>query len=496
MPRVFLSCVRTSIFVPTAEQGEDGVRDLADSGVRHGRLFGTDGVRGLANVDLTADLFVLLGRALADSLGRDESARPRVVVGRDPRPSSDLLEAAFVAGVCSAGADVLQVGVMPTAGVAHLTTHLAASAGAVITASHNPLADNGLKLFDRAGHKYTDQAEIALETAVRAAETLRGPSGLDVGRIRAVTDSAGLYLAHVTKGVPSLRDLTVVVDSANGAAAGFAGEAYRLAGATVQEVAADRSGDHINCGVGATNPSFITAAVRERPGAIGLAHDGDADRLIAVDENGGQLDGADFLAIFGIESHHAGTLPADTVVTTPVTNSGLRTSLKRHGITVVESAIGDRSVLRLMLESGYSLGGEQNGHIIVLDRATTGDGILTAMRLMTIMATTGRTMAELAGLWTRKPQSMVNIAVPDRGFLRRFPELDHLVAAERGKLVDRGRLTVRISTIEPVVRVSCEAPDQEEVDAVTARIVSTIEQRIDDEKTAQANKGERLAVGS
>ncbi|MFD1048767.1 phosphoglucosamine mutase, partial [Kibdelosporangium lantanae] len=224
-------------------------------------------------------------------------------------------------------------------------------------------------------------------------------------------------------------------------------------------------------------------------------HDGDADRLIAVDESGGRLDGADFLAIFAINSHQSGNLPGNTIVTTPVTNSGLHTSLQRQGINVVESAIGDRSVLQLMLRAGYRLGGEQYGHIIMLDRATTGDGILTALRLMTIMASTGRTMAELATSWTRKPQSMVNIVVPDRRFLHRCPELGDLVAAEHERLADRGRLTVRTSTIEPVVRVSCEAPAQEEVDAVTERVVSAIRQRVHDEETCRPG-GERLVVGS
>lgn len=459
------------------------------------RLFGADGMRGLANVDVTPDLFVQLGRALAGSLAHHGTRRPRVVVGRDPRPSSELLEAAFAAGVCSGGVDVHTVGVIPTAGVAYLTPHLQAAAGAVVTASHNPLADNGLKIFDGRGYKYTDQAEIALETALAAPRQAMPPQGRDVGRIHQEPDAAEAYLRHLTEDLPSLQGLEVVVDSAHGAAAAFAAEAYRRAGATVHEVASDRTGNHINCGVGATNPSFITAATRERPGAIGLAHDGDADRLMAVDETGRLVDGADFLAIFALHGHRAGTAPYDTVVTSPVTNSGLRISLAEHGIDVVESAVGDRPVLRTMLDGGHRLGGEHYGHVIMLDHATTGDGILTALRLMQLMVTTGRTLADLADIWTRTPQSVVNVPVPHRRFLDDHPDIVTLVESERAQLADRGRLIVRTSTIESVVRVSCEASDQDEADAVAQRVVDGIRTRLENSSSVPTPEGDRLVPG-
>jgi phosphoglucosamine mutase len=443
------------------------------------RLFGTDGVRGVGNGELSPEVILELGRAVAGRLADSTTTRPTVIVGYDPRPSSDLLRSAFIAGLCSGGVDVTDAGVLPTAGVAFLTRHLGADAGAVITASHNPLEDNGLKLFDRYGYKYSDEDEVALESRVAdPSQRAPRPVGLGVGRIRSAPDAVSAYVEHLLTDVPSLGGLPITVDCANGASATLAPAVYREAGAQVREIASDTTGDRINAGVGATNPAFLTRAMRDRPGEIGLAHDGDADRLIAMDEGGHLLNGADLLAIFAVDYKSRGRLPHDTLVTTAVTNSGLATSMRGHGIKVAESAIGDRSVLRSMLGHGYSLGGEQYGHIILLDRASTGDGLLSALRLMSLMARTGKTLRELAAVWQRVPESLVNVPVPDRGLLDRSPRISELVRAERARLNGEGRLIVRMSTIEPVVRVSCEAGTSELAEEVTGRIVAALRDHV------------------
>jgi phosphoglucosamine mutase len=446
-----------------------------------GRLFGTDGVRAPANTVLTPELMLGLGRALGIDLARQRS-RPAVVVGRDPRPSGGLLEAAFLAGLCSAGADALTVGVLPTAAVAFLTAHLRADAGAVITASHNPLEDNGLKLFDRAGFKYGDEAEIRLEALCRDAGTAGPrPSGLAVGRIRDRAAAAReAYTEHLVAGLPDLEGLSVTVDCANGAAAAIAPEVYRRAGARVVEIAGDRSGDRINAGVGATAPEYLRRSLAAGITDVGLAHDGDADRLIAADELGGIVDGADLLAVFAVDAHTRGRLPGAGLVTTPMTNSGLGHSLKKYGICVIESAIGDRSVLRAMVEGGYELGGEQCGHVILLDRATTGDGILSALRLLELMHRSGRRLHELtAQAWERSPQASADVPVHDRRILERSPGLLRHAERERRRVTALGgRLILRLSTIENVVRVVCEAPDQDLADDVVQRLVTGLDDAI------------------
>ncbi|MEU6721099.1 phosphoglucosamine mutase [Nonomuraea sp. NPDC046802] len=451
------------------------------------RLFGTDGVRGVGNSVLGPEVILKLGRAVAGRLAGSTTTRPIVVVGYDPRPSSDLLRSAFIAGLCSGGVDVTDAGVLPTAGVAFLTQHLGADAGAVITASHNPLEDNGLKLFDRDGYKYSDEDEVVLEACVAdPSQRAPRPVGLGVGRIRPAPDAVFAYVDHLLMNVPSLQGLPVTVDCANGASAVLAPAVYREAGAQVREIASDATGDQINVGVGATNPEFLTREMKDRPGEIGLAHDGDADRLIAIDEGGNLLNGADQLAIFAVDYKSRDRLPHDTLVTTPVTNSGLATSMRRHGIKVAKSAIGDRSVLRSMLRHGYSLGGEQYGHIILLDQASTGDGILSALHLMSLMTRTGKTLRELAAVWRRVPESLVNVRVPDRGLLDRSPRISELVRAERLRLNGEGRLIVRMSTIEPVVRVSCEAGARELAEEITERIATALRDRVDEETSMGA----------
>jgi phosphoglucosamine mutase len=462
------------------------------------RLFGTDGVRALANVVLTPELMLSLGRALGTDLAEGGARRrPTVVVGRDPRPSSGLLEAAFVAGLCSAGVDALTVGVLPTAAIAFLTPCFRAEAGAVITASHNPLEDNGLKLFDREGYKYSDASEMRLEALCRNVSGARIPvRGLEVGRIRDRSDAAReAYAEHLVADLPDLDGLSITVDCANGAAAAIAPEVYRRAGASVVEIASDRSGDKINVGVGATTPEYLQRSLASGITDIGLAHDGDADRLIAVDERGRIADGADLLAVFAVDAHAHGRLPGGGVVTTPMTNSGLGRSLKEQGICVIESAIGDRAVLRAMLEGGYRIGGEQSGHVILLDRATTGDGILSGLRLLELMHRTGKRLHELTEVWQRCPQAVANVPVRDRRILERSPALLRLAEDERRRLAEiGGQLILRLSTIENVVRVVCEAPEQERADSVVERLVTSLASSIADDVIADddlAAEGER-----
>src|SRR6266542_3688501 len=418
-----------------------------------GKLFGTDGVRGRANGDLTPELALALGRAAVGALwaaGADalqpispaHAGRPVVVVGRDPRASGHLLESALVAGICSAGGDALLVGVVPTPAVAFLTRHYRAAAGAVISASHNPMPDNGIKFFGPEGFKLPDALEERIEAALGSAdqEAPRPLAGA-VGRVREAADAP---------------------------------EAYRRAGAHVTALAAEPDGENINAGVGSTHPEHVQAAVRRLGAAVGLAHDGDADRLIAVDEHGELVDGDVILAVAALDERERGALPTGTVVTTVMTNLGFRQAMAAHDVAVVQTAVGDRYVLEAMRAGGHALGGEQSGHIIFLDRATTGDGVLTALRLLAIMARTGRPLSELATVMRRLPQVLVNVRVADRDALAASAAIGAAVAAEEAALGDRGRVLVRASGTEPLVRVMVEAPTEAVARDVAERLATIV----------------------
>jgi phosphoglucosamine mutase len=443
-----------------------------------GKLFGTDGVRGRANGDLTPELALALGRAAAGALWEAEPAhagRPLVVVGRDPRASGRLLESALVAGICSAGGDALLVGVVPTPAVAFLTRHYRAAAGAVISASHNPMPDNGIKFFGPEGFKLPDALEERIEAALGSVdqEAPRPVAGA-VGRVREAGDAVEAYLDHLLEDVPDLGGLPLVVDCANGAATTVAPEAYRRAGARVAAVAAEPDGENINAGVGSTHPEHVQEAVRRSGAAVGLAHDGDADRLIAVDEHGELVDGDVILAVAALDERERGALPTGTVVTTVMTNLGFRQAMARHGVAVVQTAVGDRYVLEAMRAGGHVLGGEQSGHIIFLDRATTGDGVLTALRLLAIMARTGRPLSELAKVMRRLPQVLVNVRVTDRDALEDSAVIAAAVAAEEAALGGRGRVLVRASGTEPLVRVMVEAEAEAAARAVAERLARVV----------------------
>jgi phosphoglucosamine mutase len=443
-----------------------------------GKLFGTDGVRGLANADLTPELALALGRAAVGVL-RDTapgSTRPAVVVGRDPRASGALLESALVAGILSAGGDVLAAGVVPTPAVAFLTRHYGAAAGAVISASHNAMPDNGIKFFGPEGFKLPDAVEDRIEAALGAADQgAPRPVGAEVGGLRrTANDAVEAYLAHLLEGIPDLGGLEVVVDCANGAAAAIAPEAYRRAGATVTAVADAPDGHNINAGVGSTHPEHVQAAVAKAGAAVGLTHDGDADRLLAVDEHGQLVDGDVILAITALDERDRGGLPTGTVVTTVMTNLGFRKAMADHGIQVEQTSVGDRYVLEAMLAGGHTLGGEQSGHLIFLDRATTGDGLLTGLRLLAVAARTARPLSELATVMRRLPQVLVNVRVADRRSLDGATTVWRAVQDEQDRLGDRGRVLVRPSGTEPLVRVMVEAETEQAARATADRLAAVV----------------------
>ena len=444
-----------------------------------GKLFGTDGVRGLANADLTPELALALGRAVVGVLRAEEpgaSGRPAVVVGRDPRASGTLLESALVAGILSAGGDVLAAGVVPTPAVAFLTRHYGAAAGAVISASHNAMPDNGIKFFGPEGFKLPDAVEDRIEAALGAADQgAPRPVGGEVGGLRrTANDAVEAYLAHLLDGIPDLGGLAVVVDCANGAAAEIAPEAYRRAGAKVTAVAADPDGQNINDGVGSTHPEHVQAALAAAGAEVGLAHDGDADRLLAVDERGQLVDGDVILAVTALDARQHGGLPTGTVVTTVMTNLGFRQAMAEHGIQVEQTAVGDRYVLEAMLAGGHTVGGEQSGHLIFLDRATTGDGLLTGLRLLAVVARTGRPLSELATVMRRLPQVLVNVRVVNRHALDTASAVWRAVSDEEARLGERGRVLVRPSGTEALVRVMVEAETEHEAKAVADRLAAVV----------------------
>lgn len=439
-----------------------------------GRLFGTDGVRGRANDELTPQLALSVAAAAARVLiEHDRSHRPVALVGRDPRASGEMLEAAVAAGLTSAGADVLRVGVLPTPAVAHLVGEFGADLGVMISASHNPMPDNGIKLFAAGGHKLADEVEDEIEQ--RLDDTGSRPTGPDVGRVRDVTDAAERYVEHLLEAAPqSLSGLRVVIDCANGAAAAVAPEAYRRAGADVIAISAQPDGLNINHGCGSTHTEALVAAVRDQQADLGIAHDGDADRCLAVDADGELVDGDQIMAVLAIAMQKAGELANDTLVATVMSNLGLRLAMGRHGISVVTTKVGDRYVLEKLRAGGYTLGGEQSGHVVLPVLATTGDGVLTALRLMGTLAAAGGTMRELAGVMHRLPQVLVNVQVADKTAVANSEQVRDAVAAAEADLGSKGRVLLRPSGTEQVVRVMVEAPTQDQAAEVTRRLADVV----------------------
>jgi phosphoglucosamine mutase len=441
-----------------------------------GRLFGTDGVRGLANRDLTAELALDLAVAAAHVLG-DIGAfaghRPTAVVGRDPRASGEFLEAAVVAGLASAGVDVVLVGVLPTPGVAFLTEALGADLGVMLSASHNPMPDNGIKFFSRGGLKLDDAIEDAIEDRLR--EPWDRPVGRDVGRVRSDPKSAGLYADHLISTLSNdLVGLTIVVDCANGAASALAPDVYRRAGARVVAIHAAPDGLNINEACGSTHMEDLAEAVRAHGAHAGIAHDGDADRCLAVDENGDLVDGDHILAILASAMDRSGALVESTVVATVMANLGFKHAMSASGITVVETGVGDRYVLEAMRSGGFVLGGEQSGHVVMSKHATTGDGLLTALHLLAEMARSGQPLSVLAAQVRKLPQVLINVTGVDRTGLDDCVPVQEAVARAEAELGEGGRVLLRPSGTEPVIRVMVEAMTEDQAARVSAELADVV----------------------
>ncbi|MFF9147039.1 phosphoglucosamine mutase [Streptomyces sp. NPDC014861] len=446
-----------------------------------GRLFGTDGVRGVANADLTAELALGLSVAAAHVLaeaGTFEGHRPTAVVGRDPRASGEFLEAAVVAGLASAGVDVLRVGVLPTPAVAHLTGVLGADLGVMLSASHNAMPDNGIKFFARGGHKLADDLEDKIEAVYeehRTGAPWDRPTGAGVGRVRDYDEGFETYVSHLLTVLPNRLDgLKIVLDEAHGAAARVSPEAFTRAGAQVVTIGAAPDGLNINDGCGSTHLELLKAAVIEHGADFGVAHDGDADRCLAVDHTGEEVDGDQILAVLSLAMREAGTLRGETVVATVMSNLGFKLAMEREGLTLVQTAVGDRYVLESMKEHGYALGGEQSGHVIVLDHATTGDGTLTGLMLAARVAATGKSLAELASVMERLPQILINVKDVDKSRVTTSAELAAAVADAERELGTTGRVLLRSSGTEPLVRVMVEAADIEQARSVAQRLADVV----------------------
>ncbi|HXY73419.1 MAG TPA: phosphoglucosamine mutase [Actinomycetota bacterium] len=437
-----------------------------------GRLFGTDGVRAVAGGDLSGELAFRLGRAAVVALTELGERRPKITLGRDTRASGEFLEAAISAGICSAGGDVLSLGVTTTPAVAFLTRDMGAQAGAVISASHNPAEYNGIKFFAESGYKLPDDVEDEVERLVDSGEGPR-PTGREIGRIRPVHRATERYLAHLEASAGGRLDgMHVVVDSANGAASTFGPELLRRLGAKVSPINDEPDGWNINDGCGATTPEAVSLAVVEAEADAGVAFDGDADRAIFADRDGAVIDGDQVLAACAVSMHRADELPKSLVVTTVMANLGLRLALEDAGISILETRVGDRYVLEEMLRSGAALGGEQSGHVIFLDHATTGDGLLTAVRFLTMAAARGAPVAEVAAIMRRYPQVLRNVEVADRGGLEASEEIREAIRRAEKALDGRGRVLVRASGTEPLVRVMVEAQTEDEA-ARFAQDIST-----------------------
>jgi phosphoglucosamine mutase len=422
---------------------------------------------------MAMDLAVAAARVLGEA-GAFSGRRAVAVVGRDPRASGEFLEAAVAAGLAGAGVDVLRLGVLPTPAVAYLTHVLNADLGVMLSASHNPAPDNGIKFFDRSGYKLPDAIEDAIEAHL--GEPWEPPTGAEVGRIRDAEGAAERYIGHLLSTLSgSLEGLRVVVDCANGAAATVAPEVLRRAGAEVITIGASPDGLNINSGCGSTHLEALRAAVLAHGADAGIAHDGDADRCLAVTASGEVIDGDQIMAILGLELREAGRLPGDTIVATVMSNLGFKLAMRDAGVTVVETAVGDRYVLEAMKDGGYAFGGEQSGHVIMLEHGTTGDGVLTGMHLLSAMARRGRPLDELAKVMTRLPQVLINVRGVDKVRVKDSAELAAVVAAAEKRLGETGRVLIRPSGTEPMVRVMVEASSEDQARSVAEGLARDVQ---------------------
>jgi len=444
------------------------------------RLFGTDGVRGLANRDVTAELALDLSVAAAHVLGEVadfHGRRPRAVVGRDPRASGEFLSAAVMAGLASAGVDVEDAGVVPTPAVAFLVDDTEADLGVVLSASHNPMPDNGIKFFAAGGHKLPDEVEDQIERRLK--EPWARPTGAGVGRTRRLAKAGDRYVRHLLDTLPTRLDgLKVVLDCAHGAASEVSPRAFREAGAEVVVIGAEPDGLNINDGYGSTHLGPLRAAVLEHGADAGIAHDGDADRCLAIDHLGHDVDGDQIMAVLALAFADRGVLAHKTLVTTVMSNLGLSLAMQREGIRMIRTAVGDRYVLEEMRADGYSLGGEQSGHVVMLDHSTTGDGVLTGLHLMARMAESGKSMSELASVMDRLPQVLVNVKGVDKTRCHDDAEVQAAVAASEARLGNTGRVLLRPSGTEALVRVMVEAKEAEQARAEADGLASVVRSQL------------------
>lgn len=440
-----------------------------------GKLFGTDGVRGVANRLLTPELALGLGRAHGHLLG----AGTRVVIGKDTRLSSDMLEAAYAAGLMSSGVRPILAGMLPTPAVAYLVRHLKAQGGAMISASHNPIADNGIKLFEATGFKLDDAASGRIEELLEGADTMPRPEGLGVGVTEAPPGLQSVYEEFLLGLSPCRLDgQHIILDCAHGAACHVAPHVFEKLGARVELLHAEPDGARINVKCGSTDLSELRATVLERGAALGLAFDGDADRCLAVDERGQDVDGDRMMLLFAEWLRGQGRLRGDLVVATVMSNFGLEQALSERGLKLIRAAVGDRYVLEEMQKNGAVLGGEQSGHLIFLEHGTTGDGVLSGLMLAAVAQSSGQTVSALAQRLTPLPQKLVNVRVKSKEALAADTEIADAISRQELRLSNRGRLLIRPSGTEPLVRVMAEGPDEKELDEILTELSTLIAQRM------------------
>jgi len=437
-------------------------------------LFGTDGIRGLANVDLTAELALDVAVAAAHILVENSNERPRAIVGQDSRASGEFLEAAVVAGLTSAGVDVYRVGIVPTPAVAYLVASTGADLGVMISASHNPMPDNGIKLFQRGGEKLADEVEALVEA--RIGEPWQRPTAAAVGRVINDDQLVNKYIEHLLSTIDvSLSGLKVVVDCANGASSFTAPVALSRAGAEVIAIANTPDGWNINDGVGSTHLDYLRNAVLKNGADVGIAHDGDADRCLAIDATGNEIDGDVIMAILAKGFKAQGKLKANTIVGTVMSNLGFMHAMAEAGIEVVTTAVGDRYVLEAMLQSDFNLGGEQSGHVIMRDHANTGDGLLTALQLLAEVKRSGQTLHELSRVMVRFPQVLINVKNVAKERLASSTAIADAVKAAEIELGSSGRVLLRASGTEPLVRVMVEAQSDAVAQDVATKLAQVVE---------------------
>ncbi len=440
------------------------------------RLFGTDGVRGVANVELTPELAFKLGYAAAKYFCREKNDIPKIIIGRDTRRSGQMLEAALAAGICSAGGNAHLLGVMPTPAVSFLTSKVKANAGVVISASHNPFEDNGIKFFSQTGHKLPDAVEDEIAAIVETPiDYSKAASGSSVGQIFYEDGLAEMYIKHIlSTAYADLKGLKIVMDCSNGANSAIAPVILSSLGAEVMPIFNEPNGININNGCGSTHLEALQKKVVELGADVGIANDGDADRCLVVDENGEVLDGDQIMLICALELMRRNKLKDNMLVTTVMSNVGMHKAMKEMGGQTVKTAVGDRYVLEEMIKNGYNLGGEQSGHIIFSEYAKTGDGILTAVQLLCAMVTNNKPLSEMAGIMTKYPQILLNVRVKNKNGWEEKAAIQEVIKKYQEELGDNGQILVRASGTEPLIRIMAEGPKQQRLEEIAGLIADVV----------------------